>query len=258
MNAAQIWNSFAAAVRFLTIFPLGKETGEKIDSRLYLISFPVIGILIGVALLLTLKLFINLIPQFILSSVIITLYLIITRMLHLDGLLDTFEGLLGGQNKEEALRIMKDPHVGSFGIVVAVLYLLSFWGALAHLTALEQLKSSGLGALVAASCLGRWAMIFAATISKPARAEGLGAQFLKLQSKENLLWASFIPVIVAVGIFEWFGLLVLAAVLLLAWGIQLWSQRKIGGVTGDILGAILELTQLLVLFAATLSSRFEA
>lgn len=252
MNAAQIWNSFAAAVRFLTIFPLGKET--KVDSRLYLISFPFVGVLIGAALLLILKLFINLIPQFILSTAIIVLYLIITRMLHFDGLLDTFEGLLGGQNKEDSLRIMKDPHVGSFGIVVAGLYLLSFWGALAYLAALAPLQSSGLGALVAAPCLGRWAMIFVATISKPARAEGLGAQFLQLQSKENLLWASFIPVIVAVGVFKWFGVFVLAAVLLLAWAVKVWSQRKIGGVTGDILGAILELTQLLVLFAATLYS----
>lgn len=251
MNFPKIWNSFCQAVRFLTLFPLGKEAREEIDNRAFLISFPLVGLLIGLVLFLFLKLFNSLFPQLILSNLIIIFYLILTRMLHLDGLIDTFDGLLGGQNKESALHIMKDPQAGSFGVVAAVLYFLIFWSSLSYLQTLELLHKGEVGALVAAPCVGRWAMLFVATTSKPARKEGLGNWFLSLQSKENLLWASFLPLVVIVGILKWAGLILFAGAILLAWCLKIWSERKIGGVTGDILGAVLEITQLYILVGAT-------
>lgn len=251
MNFQKIWNSFCLAVRFLTVIPLGKEGKEATDNRAFLISFPLVGFLIGLVLLIAAKIFSPLLPSILLASLLLFLYLFLTRMLHLDGLIDTVDGLMGGKEKADALRIMKEPQAGSFGIVAAVLYLITFWGALSYFIGLGSLLSSaGLGSLLVAPCVGRWGMVFAATLSRPSQSTGLGNWFCSLQSKENLLWASFIPIVVAVAVFKWAGLLLFFGGMGVAWGMKVWSERRIDGVTGDILGAVLELTQLFVFVLA--------
>ncbi|MBI5123898.1 MAG: adenosylcobinamide-GDP ribazoletransferase, partial [Candidatus Omnitrophica bacterium] len=114
-------SSFLAALQFLTIVPISiKKISVKQISRA-VIYFPIVGLLLGLALWAADYLLI--LAQFdpLISNIIIVVLLIIaTGGLHLDGLSDTSDALFGGRDKTEMLRIMRDPHVGTMGVLAII------------------------------------------------------------------------------------------------------------------------------------------
>jgi adenosylcobinamide-GDP ribazoletransferase len=163
----------------------------------------------------------------------------VTGGFHLDGLMDTCDGIFSGKGRAEMLRIMKDSHVGAFGVIGLVCTLLLKSGGLHAMEAEEAWKG-----LLVAPIMGRWSMTYATAVFRYAREEvGLGAAFAKFSDWKCLLLASIFTVAVVLGVFrqEAFVLIppVVAFICFTAWRLA----RQLGGLTGDTYGALCELTE---------------
>jgi adenosylcobinamide-GDP ribazoletransferase len=165
----------------------------------------------------------------------------ITGGLHEDGLADCADGLGGGSDRERRLGIMRDSSIGTFGALALIIWLLLFVSAVAG-----HDRGEGLRAIVVAAAVGRWAALVHARTALPARADGLGAGFA-VSGGGFVLGSGFAAAIAVVllGPVRGLGALALAAAVgLLA---SAWSDRALGGRTGDTLGACVALSEVVVL-----------
>lgn len=170
---------------------------------------------------------------------------LIPGALHLDGLADSADGLLSGKGPQRALEIMKEPFTGPFGYTAIFLVLIG------KFTALWLLCEQGrFAAIAVALAFSRWSMIAAAYNARYPRATGTGAAFVGTISAVTLFIAAMF--ILATGF--WTGpkkLALFAAVALgSALAMRKFAEKRIGGVTGDILGAVNEIAETLLLLAA--------
>lgn len=179
------------------------------------------------------------------SSLLVVALLALTGGLHADGLMDTCDAVFAHATPEHRLEIMRDPRVGSFGVIGFASVLLL---KVASLTALP----AGPGrteALVLAPLLGRWSILIVAASFPYGRPAGLGAPVKAAAGRRLLLIASALPLGIAAGVGPaGIGLLLLALVgaLLLGW----WLSRLLPGLTGDCYGATCEWVEMLVLLGA--------
>ena len=255
-----------AAIGFLTIFPAARRSPAADLSRAPS-WFPVVGLLLGVIvagvdvlfrlayvipwisadggelefLLTGLREF----PFFLEGVVLVAVLALLTRGLHLDGLMDTYDALAGGHDRERRLEILRDPHVGAFGVVAVVLLLFAKVSALAALPG-----ESRLWTIVLVPCLSRWAILVVMDRFPYVRQEGLGAPFLRGGSRRSLLVGSAVALLATVILTGPVGLLLGLAAGLVAWAVGAWAERRIGGVTGDIYGAACETSEAVVLALA--------
>jgi len=237
--------TFRLALSFLTIIPVGVE--DEADSAAFGRSikyFPLVGLVIGAVLAAVYLLVSSRIVSPAADLVVIVALIALTRAFHLDAVADTFDGLFGGRDKEHSLAIMKDSRVGSFGVAAIV--------AVIGLKALLLFAIAGdlkLAAIIVFPVIGRWAASYAMSTQPKARNEGLGALFAEGAGYAELVWASIITIVVA-GIA--LGLLAPAALLtavVFAMFYAAFVKRKIDGMTGDTVGALIELTEIAVLMA---------
>jgi adenosylcobinamide-GDP ribazoletransferase len=171
---------------------------------------------------------------------------ILTRGLHLDGLADWADGFGGGTTREQTLAIMKDPRKGAFGVAALILLLLAKWVALERLAALNMLSW-----LLAVLVVSRTAMVWLAARFPYARAEGGTAAPFVRDARGHHLWICvFCAAVLLVAVFGPAGLLPLVAGVLGAQLFGRWCLLRVGGVTGDLLGACGELTEVFLLLAA--------
>ncbi len=243
--------NFITALQFLTIFTIKKkhevEEGDLARSMLY---FPLIGFLIGLILVYADKAFtIAALPYTIGNLFLLILSVFITRALHIDGLADTFDGIMGGGDHKSRLAIMKDSRIGTAGTLGIIFVMF-----LKYLCFNNLFNSEKVAALLTAPMLGRWSqtlMVFKANYS---REEGMAKAFVGHLRFSSMAAAS----IVAVGLSAFVTLredahsvfLVLSlicGVLLLTFLGRRYLARKVGGVTGDTIGAVSELNEALVL-----------
>jgi adenosylcobinamide-GDP ribazoletransferase len=160
----------------------------------------------------------------------------LTGALHLDAVADSADGLLGGRDRDDALRIMQDPRSGAFGVTAIAALLLTKWSALASIDRLD------VGAALLVACaLGRAAMLLALLLPA-ARSTGFAHQFGGVSPPAAAGAAALIcgtlPLLLGgAGIAgALVGLALGGALLALAW-------RRLGGVTGDVCGAVGELAE---------------
>mgnify|MGYP001127683900 FL=1 len=183
------------------------------------------------------------------AAVLLTLTVWITGGLHLDGLADTADGLGGGRTPAEALTIMKDSRVGAFGVISLILGLVLKFSLFLSMAP----QTSGAGALLLFPIISRWSMVLLAYLSPYARAEGgLGQAMTLGVSPRVLLGASLSAGGLSLLILGAPGLVLLAAAAALIWLGSLYFQRRLGGITGDILGAANEVAEILVLAGAVM------
>jgi adenosylcobinamide-GDP ribazoletransferase len=202
-----------------------------------------VGIAIGAAVGLVDRALAPVVSPELRSIVAVTLLAAITGGLHLDGLIDACDGLLAFTSPERRLEIMADSRVGSFGVVGAVLSLLLKY------TAILALPEEGrLGAFIALTALSRWAMVYATVRYPNARGRGLGYAYKQAAGGRELVLATPLALLGAAAA----GGPGLAAGLL-AWaltvGLAHYALDKIGGLTGDVYGAIAESVEIGVAIA---------
>ena len=231
---------FLATMKFLTIIPI-RLPREMPPSRMSqtMVWFPVIGLILGVILALVDWGLGQLLPLLVSTCLVLITWVVMTGGLHLDGFLDCCDALFAPRTPAKRLEILRDPHVGSFAIVGAVCLLLLKFALLVTLPPAHRIAT-----LLVVPTLSRTAMVYAVRAYPYARAgSGMGRLF-----REGLTWRD---VIVAAGIaglaagyaLGWIGLVLVAFIWLLTVGISVWAKPRISGLTGDVYGAINELTE---------------
>lgn len=236
-------NRFILAWQLLTVIPLKQLSWSREDLGSSMAFFPIVGFLLGSCLFVTNWLLTPFLPRPLVDLILLLVLAILTGGLHLDGFADTVDGLAGGASREEVLKIMQDGRVGAFA-VVALIFLLGI-----KFLALDHLPVGIKGqALILTPVIGRWAMVLSATVSKSARSEGgLGKPYLEPQRPMTFFIASAICFLIALVLLWWKGPLLMVAVGFFVLVVLASVQRRIGGITGDVLGAINEMSEVLAL-----------
>jgi len=206
------------------------------------IYFPLVGALLGAVLALVDWGLRQLVSTPLAAAVVLVAWMGLTGGLHLDGLADTADGLLGGWDREQRLAIMRDSRLGTFGALAL------FAALLFKFSLLGQLPPSWRGrSLVLAPILARWAMVQAIACYPSAREEGMGHFFRQHVGTVDLILASVVTLALSLLCCGLWGLAILAGVLLMALLFNSGVTRSIGGLTGDTYGALCEVEEVCVL-----------
>jgi len=235
---------FIVALQFLTIIPFYKKlkvTEEDLGkSMLY---FPFVGLFIGGCLVCSNKILSFILPRVVVDGLLIALLILLTGSLHLDGLADTIDGIGSGRDKTEKLRIMKDGKVGAMGVVGVFLVLMLKYGALISLPNTLKYQS-----LVLMPMMGRWSQVVVAYFSDYAGLEkGLGSPFTTYVSSFIFIATTTMAFLIAFCLLFFKGVLSVALIGLFCFIYSHFFRRTLGGVTGDILGAVSEIVEVAVL-----------
>jgi len=238
---------FLIALQFLTILPVpSPKSCEADDLGRSTAWFPLVGLCIGGLLLLADLALTPLFPRHLTDALLVALLAIITGALHLDGLADVCDGLAARGSKERFLAIMKDSHIGAIGAVGLILLLLLKYAAL--LAVPIYLKRA---TLLLFPLLARFTQVLVMTGARAARSDGLGLSFLSgiTGTQFSLAAAVTIPLCWLLGHSGGVVALGLTAV----WGLAVrrYFTRRLGGISGDIVGFSSEIAELLALLAVT-------
>jgi len=240
-------SSFFAALQFLTIIP-GPKNLAFVDWGWAAIFFPIIGLLLGTVLVLfdfPLRL---LASPGLCAAVLVTILAFLTRALHLDGLSDTFDGLGAGGDRNRMLTVMDDSRVGAFGMIAVLLVLIL------KIEAIQSTDTDRWRMLLAAPILSRWAMVLLGYRSLPAK-PGLGSSFIGQLGSKHVAVATIIAIIFIAAMLRGVGIALIALTGLFTWAIKTYFHRRLGGITGDIFGAVSELTETFALVFLALGAR---
>jgi adenosylcobinamide-GDP ribazoletransferase len=233
------------AFGLLTTLPLPlPDDWSSGDSGRASVWYPLVGLVIGSLTWLVWKGALFLFPPLVAGIITLLAWVLLTGGLHLDGLADCCDGLLVSVPVERRLEIMKDPHLGAFGVIGLMLVLLLKGATLAALT-----PGTSFGILLAASA-ARW-YILPAGLLPLARPGGMGADFSSGLQRSFTYMGAILPAGLAL-VFGMRGVISLLAGTAAA-ALVLWLARsRIGGVTGDVFGMVVEVveTAVLLVFAA--------
>jgi adenosylcobinamide-GDP ribazoletransferase len=236
------------AFGLLTTLPLGMpDDWQPGDSGRAGIWFPLVGIVVGGLVWLVWQALMLYFPSMIVGVLTLTVWVFLTGGLHLDGLADCFDGLFVSGTRERRLEIMKDPHLGVFGGIGLLLVLFTKAAALSLLT-----LSSGMGIMLAAT-ISRW-FILPAGLLPLAHSGGMGADFALGLRRSAIFMTAILPLGIALFV-DARGLSAIF-VALTAGVFVLWlAYKRIGGVSGDVFGLLVEVTETVVLLSFIVGTR---
>jgi adenosylcobinamide-GDP ribazoletransferase len=244
--------SFLAAVQFLTVIPVPKAlNGDAEDLGKSVPFFPIVGLLIGILAAMLAFVLVAVIPPFP-SFVIIVIFLIsVSGGLHMDGLADTADGFFSARPRGKILEIMKDSRIGVMGVIAVVCAILLKISLLVSLP-----PSSRTDIIFLIPLAGRCALVVMMTALPYVRSEGgLATLFAKSRSRIHAVWAALFLIVTAVLTAQWMGLAVAVAVLAATAYFSWYCFRKIGGYTGDTLGAVCEIAEIIPVLVAVIWGR---
>jgi len=243
--------NFLTALAFLTRIPVRNATCTPEAIGRSAVMFPVVGALVGTAEVLVLWMCRRAMPPTLTATVIVLSGIALTGALHLDGLADMADGFGGGRTREDVLRIMRDHQIGTYGAIALIMTLLLQISAIASLIE----RDAAARFLVVAPAASRWAMVLLGRRLPYARPDaGLG-RALTDHVRDREVWASTaLALAITAGLARASGIVSLALTLALTVGVGFVCLRRIGGVTGDTLGANAVLCETMILMAAVAQS----
>jgi len=233
-------NSLLLALQFLTIIPVhhsyvasDKELGNSV------LFYPVIGLLIGSILAFSSLMIAN-IPLQSQSAIILILWVLLTGGLHLDGLADCADAWVGGLgSKQRSLEIMKDPTAGPIAVVVLVLLLLLKWSIISYI-----LEQQAFAVLIITPVMGRLAILILMLSTSYIRTAGLGEKLVANLPTSATKAVSLSGILI--GLF-YLGIIPMCLMLIILLLIYYQANKRLGGVTGDVYGAAVELVEVGIL-----------
>ena len=231
----------ATALALLTRLPISRNAQPGRGAAAAW-AYPLVGIAAAIpaALVAAIAGGIGLPPALIAGLVLLTL-ITTTGALHEDGLADSADGIWGAWTPQKRLEIMKDSHIGTYGVIALVLSLGLRWAAIAAIAANGALFT----ALVVAAVLSRAPMVVLMHLLPNARATGMSKSVGRPSGQTTLL---ALAIALAVGLLLGYGLIPLMLVLPTAtFAIAAAAKRKIKGQTGDILGATQQISEIIIL-----------
>ena len=234
------------SLAFLTRMPVGSSRNPSASSGW---AWPFVGVAVGLAAGAGGHLtdLLGGSPQF---AALVALGLLVasTGGLHEDGLADSFDGMACGGDKESRLDAMKDSRLGTYGAIALILFLLARWQGMSELAE----NGSLISALIAACAASRAAMLAVMHLIAPARGDGLSALF-GMPTAATALAAFFCAAAISIAAVGWSAAIMLAVAALAAAPIALFARAKLGGQTGDILGACQQSAETAAILALAIS-----
>ncbi len=241
----QLWGESLAALAFFTRIPVPSGPWQQVSLAASMRMFPLIGVVAGAVISLIYWLSTGLLatPPIAGAVIAVAAGILLTGALHEDGLADFWDGF-GGQDRAHRLAIMRDSHLGSYGAIALICILILRTAVISSGT-----PARITGMLIAAAALSRAAAVILAHLLPPARRDGLSASAGTLPLP-IALGATILALLVAIIFLPLDALL--PALIAMTTGIALLhflSARRLGGQTGDVLGATQQMTEALILLS---------
>ena len=236
---------FIIALTFLTRipFPLPKDVSSEEFIKSYRF-YPVVGLVLGVLLWLMAKFLLPYYPPLVLGALVLGAELMLTGGIHLDGFMDSMDGLLSARSPEKILEIMKDSRVGAHASMALVgLLLLKF-------TLLANLTVSKLPLLIVMPMLARWVFQIGMIGFPYARSQGLGKGFHEATQWIPFLLSGIIVCGISFYLLGFAGPLAFVISSLIITIVAYKISSFLGGLTGDLYGAFIELSEVIILLVA--------
>jgi adenosylcobinamide-GDP ribazoletransferase len=244
----RVLRSFCCALGFLTRIPVPAGwCGQGQEFRAGSCFFPLIGLLLGGITGGLWFLLRQVLAAPVLAALLLAVSVFLTGGLHLDGLMDTVDGVYGGRSRDQRLALMKDSRVGAFGAIAMALVLLLKYSLY------TQLNPALLPYLILAPVLGRQALVWALVTFPYARQQGLGSLFSIYGDYRKLMITTGITLFLLVALLRWNGIGIFIIGGLCFYLVAGWLSRLLGGLTGDTYGALSELAEILVLLLGVLA-----
>ncbi len=235
-------SGFWTALQFLTIFPAPARIYGNTGLGSSLWYFPLVGIFLGGILLALDQLFQLFLPEILIGALLLVTMVVLTGALHLDGLMDTCDGFAVRMSSDERLKVMADSHVGGFGVAGALCLLLVKFAAVVSLPG--ELRAVG---LILMPVIARGAVIYPILAFPSARKGGLGDLF-KQETGRGMIYVTAFFTLAFTSIFLfWIGPVLIAGVWLISFILAKMLSRRLGGLTGDTYGAIIEVSEACIL-----------
>lgn len=242
------FEQFIILIQFMTRIPIPlkisyseKKLGKSIK------FFPLVGLIIGLILYFANFLIIVYLKNIFYNKTIIAIFLIILEILivgiiHIDGLADTFDGLFSYAKKEKMLEIMKDSRIGTNGAVVLILYFIT------KTVLISEIITTNPKYLIIFPIIARLSTPVNAGLSNYARKSGMSNAIISENGIFEAIFSLALSIILVFYIIDIKGIVAISIAFIFIIIFMLNVRKKIDGITGDIMGACLELTSILVLF----------
>jgi adenosylcobinamide-GDP ribazoletransferase len=238
---------FLAAVQFLTRVPVPTPSYSPDSLARSVKFFPVVGLLVGASAALVHLLLAPHLQRTVVAFLVLTFLLLITGLIHEDGLADAADGFGGGMNRDKILLIMRDSRIGSYGAAALTLSLLS------RILLLSSLPLSLVPQyLIATRVLGQWTTLPLSFYISPARAtgkdglDGQGARIARITSLGSLIAGTIFSFAVVIALLRARAALAIGAAIVVTLASGLYFQKRISGVTGDCFGAANQIAEVAV------------
>jgi adenosylcobinamide-GDP ribazoletransferase len=236
-------NAFLLVIQLFTKIPLSREIRfDEEQCRKGIVFFPVAGFVIGALQAAVAFMAAQVFSKEISIVAAMLFVVLLTGALHLDGLADTMDGILSARKREQMLLIMKDSRIGTHGVLALLLSLF-----LKYLFLMEMNDELLLPILMVLPIAGRTSMALMLWGSRYARTEGLGNLFIGRTLPKDSIFAVAAGAILIYAFTGVEGIFALVLVLISALIFRRYLRKLLGGLTGDTLGAINELSELLYL-----------
>lgn len=247
-------NGLALLFRFMTRLPMGFEPefdSDKLGKSMKF--FPIVGMVIGIINFLFFLLFAKTIiySPMVMVVILVIIEAILTGGLHLDGLADTFDGIFSYRSKQKMLEIMKDSRLGTNGGLVLTLYFITKIAILYEIEVFIGIPSGVI--LLIAPVMARLNSVINCASAPYARPTGMGKTFVDYTNGTGVLISTILTGAFVWGVCRFFSLpyeilVAIPILMVLGYGFAKLITRKIGGITGDTLGAVLELSEIIAIF----------
>lgn len=232
-----MFRQVGAVFSFLTIIPAGSSNLQVVARHMYL--FPVVGIAIGIIVGSAAWGLSFLLEPLVVGLLVTAALVLVTGLHHIDGLSDFADGLMVRGTRERKWQVMRDPSVGSAGIVSVVLYVGGMIIALSAIRGFDLFL-----AIIAAEIVAKFSMVLLTSLG-PSAWEGSNSDFVKsMKDRRKLGIAAAITVLSLMLLQNNAAFAALAAGIVISLIILGISRRSFGGISGDILGATNEMTRL--------------
>ena len=239
---------FLAALSFLTVVPMPRRrvvSPEQLGSSI--VCFPVVGIIVGLILAGLYWLLRLVLPPAVVSGLLLICLVGLTGGLHLDGFVDTCDGIASRQTPEARREVMRDSRAGALGMVGVCCLLIVKYVSLNSVP--ENLMMM---TLVLMPVVSRWAMVYAIFAHPYARPSGLGKVFKQAASRRRLAIATLIALAVVLALARLPGFVIMLGVWAVVVAMAAYLKGKFSGLTGDTYGAINEVAEVSVLILVCL------
>ncbi len=234
---------FILAWEFLTIIPLTRNRDVRPEELAASMAyFPLVGLILGIILSISNIGFLKILPSSVVDAMLIAELIILTRGLHIDGFVDTIDGLAGGKTKEDILHIMRDHRVGALGVVGVIMLIMIKYLSLNSV----PFASKNL-IMITMPMMSRWLQVVFTNMYSYARQDGMGKAFVEGVRGRQAWIATIFTALVLIFLFKFNAILIMGLMAIVTYLIGLYFKKILGGITGDVIGALSEVNEVMFL-----------